>query len=132
MKDHLAQLEQYAKGKDSLQAESELIASSNAQRQLLEEAHLSNRAFEAQHADICKEKHQLRSQAAEIEYLIRLLTQEVTHHERAGYKVQAILTKEKEIQTKREQDETRAVKIVSDDVNAQVVAFNSHLRVMQA
>jgi hypothetical protein len=56
----------------------------------------------------------------------------VTHHERAGYKVQAILTKEKEIQTKREQDETRAVKIVSDDVNAQVVAFNSHLRVMQA
>lgn len=60
MKEHLAQVEAFGKVNDSLQIESSLVANANSQRQLLEEATQSNQLFESQHADICKEKHQLR------------------------------------------------------------------------
>lgn len=65
---------------------------------MLEEAQNSNEQFSSKHQDICREKQQLRQQANEIEHLIRILTQEITYHERAGFKVQAVTQKEKEIQ----------------------------------
>jgi len=74
----------------------------NAQKTLLEDSQQSNELFAAQHSDVCREKQQLRQQANEIEYLIRLLTQEITYHERAGYKVQAITAKEREIQAEKD------------------------------
>lgn len=74
MKDHLAQVEAFANGSDSLQIETTLVQKVNAQKNLLEEAQQSNELFSHQHADVCREKQQLRQQANEIEYLIRLLT----------------------------------------------------------
>jgi hypothetical protein len=67
---------------------------------------------------VCKEKQQLRQQANEIEYLIRLLTQEITFHERAGFKVTEISNKEREIQQHRDKKEAEAVKAVNDDINS--------------
>lgn len=60
------------------------------------------------------------------------MTQEITYHERAGYKVQALMTKEREMAAYREQEEAKAAKIVTEDINSQVVSLNNQLRTLQA
>jgi hypothetical protein len=80
---------------------------------------------------VCREKQQLRQQANEIEYLIRLLTQEITFHERAGFKVTAITQKERELQQQKDKEEAKAVKAVNDDIQLQVTSLNNQLRILQ-
>ena len=63
--------------------------------------------------------------------MIRLLTQEITFHERAGFKVTEISKKEREIQQQRDKEEAKAVKTVNDDINLQVTSLNNQLRILQ-
>ena len=42
------------------------------------------------------------------------------------------MTKEREIAAFREQEEAKAVKIVTEDINSQVVSLNNQLRTLQA
>lgn len=46
------------------------------------------------HGDISAEKHNLRKQVNEIEYLIKLLAQEINFHERTGIKVKTVANAE--------------------------------------
>jgi hypothetical protein len=96
----------------------------------IDEAHSQNVHFGFEHADICREKHALRQQANEIEYLIRLLTQEITFHERARFKVQAVNKKEQEIQQNREKEEAKAIRAVSDDINLQVASIENQIKIL--
>jgi hypothetical protein len=87
--------------------------------------------FNHKHSDVSRDKQNLRKQVNEIEFLIKLLAQEINFHERAGLKVKAVAAKESEVSQHRDKEESKAIRAVTEDLNQQVNALNNQVRVLQ-
>ena len=91
----------------------------------MENFHDSMQNVQLKHSDISREKHNLRKQVNEIEYLIKLLSQEINLHERTGIKIKTVANAEIAVSQQREKEETKVIKLVTDDINRQVNSLNN-------
>lgn len=97
-KAHQAKLDQYGEGKtEALKIQKTLTQNMIEQEDTLQNINESLENFNHKHTDVSRDKHNLGKQVNEIEFLIKLLAQEINFHERAGLKVKAVAAKESEV-----------------------------------
>lgn len=131
-KAHQAKLDQYGEGKtEALKIQKTLTQNMIEQEDTLQNINESLENFNLKHTDVSRDKQNLRKQVNEIEFLIKLLAQEINFHERAGLKVKAVAAKESEVSQHRDKEESKAIRAVTEDLNQQVNALNNQVKVLQ-